>query len=85
MAFAWGVKIKTVEFSAGKGDITAELLDKLPGEPVLLVIYEACIGHLELFQPLEWVPALFGPSGSSSPYVAQSTLGKAEDRGSRSC
>lgn len=39
MALVLGNKIETMELSAGKGDVTAALLDKSPVLPGLMVIY----------------------------------------------
>lgn len=63
MALVSGNKIKTMEWSAGKGDITTALLDKSPAPPALLGIRDACIVPLELFQQLAFLrgPPPSGP------------------------
>lgn len=57
------MKRKTVDFAAGKGDITTMLLHKLPVVLGLRVIYQACIVHLQLFQPLASLRAVHSCSG----------------------
>lgn len=39
MAFVFEIKIKTMETSTSKGDISTVLLDKFPVMSVLMVIY----------------------------------------------
>lgn len=39
MAFVFEIKIKTIEISTSKGDISTMLLDKFPVTSMLVVIY----------------------------------------------